>query len=821
MKVLLLSILLCGALQTFAQITGKLIDNMNRPVAFANVLLLKQADSTLIKAGTTDDQGAYSMDSIATGKYLLRFMNVGYETSFSATINILDNNKAINLGTHTLQPIKNQLNEVVVRSTKPLYQQRPDGVVVNVESSVLTKGSSALEVLERSPGVFIDHRNNSIALNGKSGVTVMINGKLMRLQLTQLIDLLNSISANDIEKIELLTTPPARYDAEGSAGIINIVLKKNSKQGTHGAITATAGYGWREKATTSASFDHNNGKSNVYGAYSFSHDRGHSDFSANGTEVVPIFGAGTTSFEFWNETKPVRNNHNINLGIDADINTTTRLGVNVLYGHSHNSTTAINQTIYNIFPDSLLWFNGIIQGRSKGNNLTSSLFFEKQLNEKEKLEANLDYLRYSINNPTALESSFVNKDGHGDDGSVNRQFAPVQQGFSNTIIQVGVAKMDYSRRFSEKVKLESGFKVTYTSSSSISGIESLVNGVWLNRPETVNDVAMRENIAAAYTSLNLQVSTTTGIIAGLRYEHAHTLISDGKTSVELAKRRLGVFFPSLFISHKLSGEGELQFSYTKRISRPAYNDLTSFVAYNDPLSVFTGNPLLQPTITNNIKLGYVHNSYSASLLFSRDKNGISQGQLTPGPDKKLVYVSPQNIDWQNNITLEAILPFKPAAWWAMTFSLYGGWKQYKITFTPQPLVHSFFSYSGNFSQSFKLPGKFSAELSGWYNSAVYGGNAKVYAMGTVNTGIKKELSNNAGTLQLSVTDVFRTMNTKLDIGHLVNDAFFTRAFVDYNAETRRMPIIKLTYSKSFGNTAKSQRRQNSGASDESERIRKN
>ncbi|HZE86439.1 MAG TPA: outer membrane beta-barrel family protein, partial [Puia sp.] len=326
---------------------------------------------------------------------------------------------------------------------------------------------------------------------------------------------------------------------------------------------------------------------------------------------------------------------------------------------------------------------------------------------------------------------------------------------------------------------------------------------------------------AAYASVNAQPSAAISLVIGARYEYSRTHMRDAGTGKSIIDRRLGAIFPNISFSGKLSDKAELQLSYSRRISRPSYNDLASFIIYNDPISVFTGNPLLRPAVTNNLKLGYTYRRYAFSILLSRDDYSIARYQLTGNPSGNLVFISPQNVRFQNNLTFQASLPWQPTSWWTMSYSLLGGWRRFRIDYTLQPVEKTYFGYSLNFSESFSLPKNFSAEISGWYNSRGYYGSTKVGEKGTVNIGFKKELDKNKGSLQLSVTDLFMTIHYTSDIGALTEEAYSTKAHVTYYPETGKFPIIKLTYSRSFGHSKTgSERKQDMGAEDERDRIRK-
>lgn len=712
-----------------------------------------------------------------------------------------------------------QLKEVVVRGEKPLVRQETYGMVVNVESSVLTKGSSALQVLERSPGVAIDHRYNSIALNGKSGVIIMIDGKTMRMSMDQVVALLNGMSADDIEKIELMTTPPAQYDAEGGAGMINIVLKKNKRTGTNGSFALTQGYGWGEKEMAAINLANNKKYTSLSGSYTFSHDRSYNYFSGESYENFPPLG-GPMSIQFQNRTKPVQNNHDARLALDVRLNRKITTGANIAFNSMNGASSNFNHRNFTILPDSLLLFDASVNSANRWRSLVSSIYIEQEIGAGEKLSFNTDYLYYRNSNPTDAWSSLLNMGGGQAGTSNDTLFAPRQNAVAHTLIRVGAGKIDYRKQIAKTVKLETGIKATYMTSSSASEIKSLINGDWVSRPETSNDMVMKEGINAAYVAVNTQISESIKLVAGARYEYSHTSMANGVTGKTTIDRKLGALFPNILFSGKIDDHSDWQLSYTKRITRPTYNDLSSFVAYNDPLTVFTGNQFLSPTITNNLKLGYQHRGYSFSVLLSRDDNPIAAYQLTASPSKNLMFISPQNVDYQNNLTFQTELPWKVGNWWNMSYGFVGGWRQFKEHYTPVPVEKTYFAYSLNGREIFKLPRNFSLEISGWYNSAAYNGNVKVYAVGSLDAGLKKDLQHNGGTFQLAVTDLFKTTKYKLRYGALTPDVFDGVSFMTYYPESWQSQVIKLTYSRSFGVSAQKMPGADTGSGDEQGRIRK-
>ncbi|QEM08575.1 TonB-dependent receptor domain-containing protein [Mucilaginibacter rubeus] len=821
MKTLSISLLFICLLQVVkAQVSGRVTTVNGQPLAYATVSLVKTADSSSVKSMLTTEQGSYNIAEVSAGNYRLKLSSIGYQTWFSSPFAISGSKEVKYLAVIVMKEDTRQLGEVVIRSRKPLYQQRSDGLVVNVENSVLTKGSTALQVLERSPGVAIDHRDNGISLNGKSGAEVMINGKLVRMPLAQVMNLLNGTSADNIEKIELLSTPPAGYDAEGSAGIINIVMKKSKKQGTNGSYSLTGGYGMGEKGTASINLNHNTQNVNLYGSYTFQHDRTYTDLFITGSQNMPFLG-GDAEVEFYTKTKRVSNNHNANLGADIKLDSKTTLSGNVSYNNIHSPTYTYSNAGYNVLPDSLIRYIGHVNGRDGIDNVISSLSMERVLKEGEKVSMEGDYIHYNSDGPTVVNTSFINK--HGEQVYANNSVSAQQQrGFANTTINVGVFKADYTNQLSSLLKLETGIKGTHTGSSSSSGIESFNNGIWERNMQTAANIYMKEDIGATYLSLNWQLAKGISLNTGARYEYSYTNMDNPQTGSNIVNRKLGKLFPTVLFTAKLGDRSELQLSYTKRIARPSYDDLASYFAYSDPTAVYTGNPFLKPTITNNIKLGYNYGDYSFSLLYSRDDNAIARYQLSESPDHDILFISPQNLSRQNFLSFQVNAPFKVGNWWEMTYSFVGGLRQFKENYTLNPLSKSYFGYSFNFNQLFKLPGSFSAEVSGQYNSLSYNGTTRVDGFGVINAGIKKELKNNGGSLQLAVADVLSSSQIHVRYGTLTREAFDIKSHVIVNTETRRFPVIKLTYTKSFGGTGSANRsKQENGSKEERNRLKNN
>ncbi|WP_143822086.1 outer membrane beta-barrel protein [Mucilaginibacter pedocola] len=806
MKKLIIFIMLLIPAALMAQVSGKIIDSKGQPVAFATVTLLNSADSTSVQTVQSDMEGTFAFATPKAGSYLLRISAVGYAIYSTPTFALTAAQTARDMGTITLTENKRQLNEVLIRATKPATVQRADGTIVNVDAGILSKGSSALEVLERSPGVAIDRQNSGISLNGKSGVQVMVNGKVTRMPVAQVVAMLNGMSANDVSRIELLTNPSAAYDAEGSGGLINIVLKENRKSGTNGSLTATAGYGYREKGGIGGRIAHNNGKTNLYASYNFNRDNTYSDFHATGSEQEPFLG-GPAQSDYKSITTGAAHSQNGTAGIELIPDSLTTLGAGIIFNQSTFRNATQNRGVYFV-GDSVYRLNADIAGRSRWQSMNYNLFLNKQINQDQKLNLNADYTRYSSGNPIDVNSTFLSSTGRPVNSN-DTLFSPRQKGNSNTLIHQFAAQADYSAQLSPQLSLNAGLKETYTKTNTSSAIESLLQAGYVTRPFAQSNNRFTENIGAAYVAADWKPDSLTSIQTGLRYEYATRSVTGSK---------VGTLFPNVLLTRTLPGQAELYLSYNRRISRPSFSDLASYVTYNGPQSVNTGNPNLKSTITNAIRLGYRRAGYSASVSYSRDNNPIARYQSVYTPDSLQMAVSPQNLRYQNNLLLQLSAPVRVSNWWDMNYDISGGWRKFALDYTPVPAQKTYFAYNLHGTQLFKLSPDLSLEVSGYYNSAAYNGSKKVDGYGALNAGLKMELKNNGGTLQLSATDLLMSGTVTSYYGVLTREAFDLNTHVDFHPESARRPIFKLSYTRTFGGRNRGAVERQKTSSPEQDRI---
>jgi outer membrane receptor protein involved in Fe transport len=809
------TLLLICVQHAFAQVSGRVVNEANEPVPFATVQLLLEADSTPVAGILTDDTGNFRIDKVKPGTMIAVVRSVGYQAQYLSAFTIANEATPSDIGKITLASDVQQLQEVSVTAQRALTEQSQEGTIMNVERSVMSQGSSVLQILERAPGVTMDAQRGGIMLNGKEGVLILINGKPMRMPIDQVFSILSGTSGNNVSRIELLTTPPAGYDADGSGGVINIILKKNTTDGTNGSLSAGSGFGYREKANVSINLNHARGASNIYGSYTFSHDRNIGYFYAVGSEQEPLLG-GHAQSEFLSTSRPNQNNHNASIGIDRQLTSRTGIAASVNYTNTRSANQTQNSGTYHLDNDSIYHIEATSRGVNQWSNIISNISLNHQLREGERLTFDADYLRFKNDYPVSSYNTFLSEHGY-QAGSNDTLFSPAAVGKSKTLIQVAIAKMDYSRQLRRRLTFETGWKGTYTHTASSSAVENLLDGDYVARPAAVNRLRMNEVIAAGYASINARLDSGLNLVAGLRYEYSDTEIDNVIDGSNVISRKISKLFPNVTLTKDLADRSRLYLSYTRRIGRPSFSDLASFVTYNGPMSMNSGNPFLKPTITDNLKVGFDFRGYSLSMLLSHDAALIARYQTVYTSDHMQMNVSPQNLVYQNNLTFQLDAPIAITRWWDLNVTALAGWRRFHLTYTPQPAEHTYFGGSFTGSSVFKLPAAFAIELSGFVNGLAYNGSRKVDPYGVLNAGIRKELSRGRGTFQFTVSDALMTNAVSSYFGSLTREAFDLTTHVQYHNESADYLLMRLTFTRSFGRGSRSERA-NTGIQSERERM---
>ncbi len=576
-----------------SKVYGSIIDINGKPIISANVLLLNSKDSSLVKGTVTDNAGTYYFDKITIGKYFIASTFTGFEKSYTSLLHIISNHDDIDAGTLKLMQNNAELNNVTVYAKRPLYEQKIDRLVINVENSITSAGNTALEVLERSPGVVVDHQNNLISMNGKDGVVLMINGKINHMPVAAVVQMLSGMSAGNIEKIELITTPPANFDAEGNAGYINIVLKANNNFGTNGSFSATLGYGKGLVSEASFNFNHRKGKINFYGDLSCSRIR--KPFPASIYTKISNEGNITETYDKNNRVDTTRN-FNGRLGLDYQAGKRTVIGV-LISGYDNKYSQSETT-------EDLIFVNKQLDTSSKGanyeinrwSNAGGNVNLQHNFSGEEKLSLNLDYIYYTNDQPVHYSTSYYK-------GTSDFLHGETKRSGKSTPIHFWIGAADYSKKLGKKINMEAGVKETRATFTNDITLDRFIQDEWIRDASLSAKYKLNENYSAVYTSFNITVNKTTDAKIGFRYEYTNSNLGTQEIK-NIVDRHYGKLFPTFYVSHKLSENSSVNFSYSKRITRPTFNDLAPFTYYINANTLLTGNPALQASLTNSVKADY-------------------------------------------------------------------------------------------------------------------------------------------------------------------------------------------------------------------------
>ncbi len=791
---------------TTGEITGKILNNDGTPGKYVTITLLKASDSLLVKGAVSDEAGVYQFSNIPFGKYLIEVTEVGMNLLESPTFSIDEGNKNITMPVVKLKSNTKMLQGVQVTAVKPFIQHKPGQTVVNVESSPVSAGNTVMEVLEKSPGVYVDQDGN-ISLNGKSGVNVMINGQPTHLSASQLSSVLKGMPANSVSQIELMTQPPAKYSAAGTAGLINIILKKNTAFGTNGSLTAGIGYGQYLKYNTGGSINYKNKNLSMYGNYNFDHRKNKFEMDITRNFFSTDSKILQTIMQQSSIMKVAGNNNTVQFGMDYNLAPNQTLGF-VANGSFNQGSWDSHSPVY--FMDANKNIDSISTSLNHigydWNNYGVNLHYNLEMDKGSSLTANLDYNRFYQSMPQSLSTTVIDA---GDNPLHNPQQRKGQQ---PSTINIYAAKLDYVYPMKHNIKLEAGLKYSYVNSDNNSLFKVLKNGEWQNDPGNTNHFIYKENVNALYATLSKTFEKGWTANAGLRGEQT-VIHTDQLTTGSFNKNDYFNLFPNVSLTKTIDPNNILSLSFTRRIDRPDYQNLNPFVYYIDEYTFREGNPYLKPQFVNSTELSYTFKrKYSAVLGYSHTSDIMTQVIRQVDSTHK-DFQTMDNLSKLDNLTLTLGIPISITHWWSTYNSLQGYYNLYKGIYNGYALDKGITSFMLYTQQNFRLPKGWKAELSGMYRSKNIMGPIVIDPMGMISTGISKSLLQDKATLKLNAQDILQTMNFggKMDFGNL-------NGVTKFHLNDR---AVNLTFTWNFGNQkVQVNKYKKTGIQQEEQRIQK-
>jgi iron complex outermembrane receptor protein len=752
-------ILLLFCFATFAQtakgkISGTFTDNTSKPLQSVSVSLLKASDSSLVKIAVTNKEGNYEFDNINEGNYFLSATSVGRDKTTSEIFSLTASNSPLAIKTLQMTESAKGLTGVTVTAKKPFIEMKIDKTVVNVDASPTSAGATAMEILEKSPGISVDNDGN-ISLRGKAGVIVMMDGKQTYLSATDLANLLKNTPASSLDQIEIMTNPSSKYDAAGNSGIINIKTKKGKAAGFNGSVMigatgSTLKYNnnlyVNPRAQTSVNFNYRKNKINFFGSYNPNYFRGGAALTINrqfhdNNNTLTGFSDVATRFKFGN------NNHTLKLGMDLYADKKNTFGVVVsgfLFKGHPTPETKTTLSDENHQPTSVLISN--TENHINFHNFTSNFNYRHVFDTTgTELTADIDFVTYSNVSNILLTTNFFNGGGQQTSDQL------LLRGHLPSDIKIYSAKADFTHPFKKGGNMEAGFKTSYVTNDNLVNYERQVGDKW-EADSRSNHFVYDENINAIYLNVNKSVKKW-AFQGGLRLENT---IAKGHqvTNDSTFKRNFTNLFPTAFISYTANANNTLTFSYSRRVNRPNYQDLNPFTFFLDSLSYRVGNPFLLPQFTHNFELSHsLNNKLITTINYSTTSDVIAQ-ILRQDIQSGIVYATIDNVSKYRNIGIAMTWQQPVVKWWNLNLYTNVFNNRYQGIYDNDPIDISYTSFMVNMTNTFTVSKKMTMELSGWYRGKGVDNLSISQPMYMMNIGGTRQILKGKGTLKLNLRDPF-------------------------------------------------------------------
>lgn len=741
------------AAKDLAYISGNIRDQKDQHLPFVNVAIVEAEGGALLTGAVTDDKGNFRIESSRSGKVQLVVSSIGFETYRSEIFEIKPGISK-DFGTIRIKEEVGNLAEVTVKASRPEIVVEADKTTVNIEGTVMAEGSTALEVIGRSPGVYVDE-NNNIILNGRSGVTVMINDRPSYMSATDLANFLRALPADNIKSIEIINNPTARFDAEGAAGIINIKLKKNNIDGIFGNVSLGGMYNGMYGNNAGVSLNVKKGKWTNNASMNLN------DFNfVNELDINRNFQLeqGTSSFNQSGKISEKNRNVFFNGGSDYSINEKHSVGINLQASKNTSVDNGKSLTDINTSGVSdIFYIRSLNDSESSGKRLFGNLHYLGLLDSLgTKLTADLDYTKVNTNSESLLSNSrWINEL----ENLSSRDFILTRNTMDYNIF---TAKADLVRPLGKGRILEAGIKGSWVKSDNNLDLSKAAEEGPFQPDPNSNRFIYEENVLAAYSSYKSKFSDKVSFQAGLRAEYSD-ITGTSVTLQQVNTQRYLDFFPSINVQQVVSKNYQIIYNANRRITRPNYRLLNPFVYYIDPLTTEQGNPKLRPQYANNLEMNHViKNTYQLSMGYSVT-NDVFQQIFTQNEQDRSTTTFTANLDKSQSMNIRAIIPIEITKWWSTNQMLQVTNSRWKSQIGDALLDVTQTSMMARSQHTLSLPAGFKAEIIGMYVGPMQYGQALIKGFGWVDAGFTKNFMKEKLSLSVNGTDLLRSQIIRADI----------------------------------------------------------
>ncbi len=731
------------------KISGKIMDAAGKPQEFVNVMLMHLPDSTMKKGAVTENDGSFVLEHIDTGRYYINASMVGFKNA-TTKILVLDAKNDLVIETIGLKNLDEELKTVTITTRKPTFEVKPDRIVFNVDASPSATGLNGLELLRRSPSVTID-KDENVILKGKNNVAIWINGKPSPLSGTDLAAFLKSLLSDDIEAIEIISNPGAKFDAAGTGGIINIKLKKNKKIGTNGNISLGIQQGITPKGDASINLNYRDSKVNVFGSYSYNRGIYH-----NSLYLKTI--TGDTTYTQIGDQQNEEISNNAKLGADFFINSKNTLGFIINGGYNDNNHISSNSTVIartaSNKTDSIL--NAYSYGIGFNSNINYNLNYRFADTSGHELGIDADYGNFKNHNKTYLPNDYVDATGLKTlTTNIYRNNTPVN-------VDIKTLKVDYEQKLG-KGKLGFGAKYSDVVTDNELNFYNVLNGNDVLNIDRTNRFVYKEQVVAGYVNWNHSYGKF-GVQLGLRAENTHSMgnltamkpINDKNVDTSYLN-----FFPSVALSYTKNENNAFNLTYRHSIDRPEYQSLNPFEYQLNELLFEKGNPFLRPQYSHSFDLSYTyHQAATLSVGYARTNDYITETtdqQYDAQLNKYRFFVTKRNLATFDHFYVSMQTPIPVKKWWNIYLNTWFNYDLVKADFGGGKIVDIEKPEAGFYMQhTFTLGKGWTAEANGNWSTGGNWGTFVAKPQGSMGVAVMKKFWDGDGSLKFAFDDVFHT-----------------------------------------------------------------
>ena len=735
-------------------ITGKIIEKTSKlPLEYATITFKNSKNPKLIFGGITDNKGDYSID-VVPGVYDITLEFISFKPT---TLSQKQLTQATNLGTTALEEDATQLNEVLVRAEKTTVEIKLDKKVYNVGQDMIVKGGTASDVLDNVPSVTVDADGN-VALRGNDNVKILIDGRPSNA--INIADALRTISADALDKIEVITNPSARYDAEGGGGIINILLKKGKNQGINGTIIGTVGNPRNYGLVSNINFKNEN--------FNLFSTLGYNDSKAPGrsktdTDYLNPDGSIQKTINERSTRERGRKGFNYTIGMDwyLDKNLTW---TNTFNYRKNDGSNPDNVFLYNYFPDTS---NDFVRNRFNDQfTRTHEYEYATNFTKKFKKEGHKLTIDGSFSNDIDNDSSIITDAVVGQESMATKESSKNFQTQSRNLIQ-----SDYVLPLGKNSQFEAGYKGDFNelvTDYNVGDIDG--SGNYIPNLNYTNKLDYKEKINAIYTQFGSKINKFSYLL-GLRYEDSNIDINLLTTN-NFTNKRYTNLFPSAFLTYQIKENNTLSLNYSKRIARPRSRFINPFSNYSSNINIFQGNPDINPALTDAFDLGYMNKwnkvTFSSSMYFNQTKNYF---QFVRRPNGEVVGTTPVYITTpinlvENRFGFEFNVNYTPFKWWKLNgnFNFFqsktSGNYSYTLSNTGENINDTFNATSRSWftkvSSKISLPYKIDWQTNATYNAPQKNAQGRSLGVFAANLAFSKDVLKDKATIALNINDVFNS-----------------------------------------------------------------